>query len=138
MLLNGRYIPPPPSKAACQLCQDLDIRRKGKEYGALSIRLQDLPRAQKLGCRVCHMLFESVSDLMVPLRGFPPLPHEEIIGFTIQSKAVIEAGEENSNVSPLTILVQTEHVEVAELEMYTYEGEKNRHASHTSPKPGVF
>lgn len=84
------------------------------------------------------MLFESVSDLMVPLRGFPPLPHEEIIGFTIQSKAVIEAGEENSNVSPLTILVQTEHVEVAELEMYTYEGEKNRHASHTSPKPGVF
>jgi hypothetical protein len=123
MLLNGRYIPPPPSKAACQLCQDLDIRRKDKGYGALSIRLQDLPRAQKSGCKVCHMLFESVSDLMAPLRGFSPLPHEEVIGITIQSTALIEAGEQNSNVSPLTILVQTEHAEVAELEMYTYEGE---------------
>jgi hypothetical protein len=56
-------------------------------YGALSIRLQDLPRVQKSGCKVCHMLFESVSDLMAPLRGFSPLPHEEIIGFTIQSTA---------------------------------------------------
>jgi hypothetical protein len=75
------------------------------------------------------MLFESVSDLMAPLRGFSPLPHEEVIGFTIQSRASIEAGEESPNVNPLTILVQTEHAEVAELEMYTYEGEESRHAS---------
>jgi hypothetical protein len=131
MLLNGRYIPPPPSQAACQLCQDLDIRRPGEEYGALSIRLQDLPRAQKLGCIVCQMLFESVSDLMAPLRGFPPLPDEEVIGFTIQSKAPIEIVDEPPYVSPLTLLVQTQNAVVAELEMYTYEGEKCRPASNT-------
>ena len=77
------------------------------------------------------MLFKSVSDLMAPLRGFSPLPDEEVIGFTIQSKAPIEAGEETSYISPLTLLVQTQNAVVAELEMYTYEGEKCRHASHT-------
>jgi len=70
------------------------------------------------------MLFESVSDLMAPLKGFSPLPHEEVIGFTIQSNALIEAGEEDPNVNPLTIVVQTEHAQVAELEMYTHEGRK--------------
>lgn len=69
------------------------------------------------------MLFESVSDLMALLSGFSPLPHEEVIGFTIQSTALMEAGEQNPNVNPLAIRVQTEHAEVAELEMYTYEGE---------------
>jgi hypothetical protein len=77
------------------------------------------------------MLFESVSDLMAPLKGFPPLPHEEVTGFTIQSTAPTEVGEQNSNINPLTILVQTEHAQVAELEMYTYEGEESKHALYT-------
>lgn len=96
----------------------------------MSIRLQDLPRAQKWGCIVCQMLFELVSDLMATLRGLP-LPDEEVIGFTIQSKAPIETGDEPSYVSPLTLLVQTQNAVVAELEIYTYEGEKRRPASNT-------
>jgi hypothetical protein len=77
------------------------------------------------------MLSESVSDLMAPLRGFPPRPDEEVIGFTIQSKASIEAGDGTSHVSPLTLLIQTQNAAVAELEMYTYQGEKCGHASNT-------
>ena len=82
MLVNKSYFPPPRSDAACQLCQlcqDLRIRKQGENENCLGIRLQDLPEAAKAGCLVCQILFESVMDLVTPLKGFSPMPDEELL-----------------------------------------------------------
>jgi hypothetical protein len=127
MLLNRRYIPPPKSDAACQLCQDLRIRPvDGVKYGSLGIRLQDLPEAAKAGCFICGVLFESVTDLFAPLKGFAPLPTEEVFGITISSEARPESNGQGCPLAPLTIAVQTEHAYVGEMELYTPVGEHCR------------
>lgn len=121
MLLNKQYIPPPKSDASCQLCQDLNLSSPSIR-GILGIRLQDLLETTRSGCRPCRILLESVAHLMAPLRGFPPLPDEEIIGITLFSGTLDRSEPQDSFTLPLTIKVQTEHANVAELEMYTLQG----------------
>jgi hypothetical protein len=124
MLLGKRFIPPPPSNATCQVCQDLKIRPAGARDGFLDIRLQDLPGTAQSGCVMCRILHESVTDLLFPLRGFQPLPDEEVFGITLHSKAGSEPHEERTEVNPLAVRAKTEHAVVAELEIYTHTGER--------------
>lgn len=123
MLLNKQYIPPTKSDASCQLCQDLNLSGPSIR-GMLGIRLQDLPETAHSGCLPCRILLESVADLMAPLKGFPPLPDEEIIGITLFSGTLDGSKPQDSCTLPLTIQVQTENAIVAQLEMYTLKGKR--------------
>ncbi len=119
MLVNKRYFPPPRSDAACQLCQDLRIRKPDENGNCLGIRLQDLPKAAKAGCFTCKILFESVTDLMSSFKRLSPLPAEELFGIVIFSTTPPAPNRDGIRASPLTIQIATEHTRVAELEMYT-------------------
>lgn len=101
MLVNKSYFPPPRSDAACQLCQDLRIRKPGENENCLGIRLQDLPEAAKAGCLVCKILFESVMGLMAPMKEFSLMPDDELFGIVIFSTTPADPNLEGIQATPI-------------------------------------
>ncbi|RDW64342.1 HET domain-containing protein [Aspergillus mulundensis] len=123
MLANRTYFPPPPSNASCQLCQDLRIRGDEEGSGFLGMPLWKMDDSARKGCFICRMLLQAVMELTQDFVVPSHLPGKEIIGFTIRSEAVIDSASESKRrlPAPLSLVLQTEYSQVAELEVYCLE-----------------
>lgn len=122
MLLNRKYLPPPKSKASCQLYQDLRIRQDDEEHGFLGIPLSHLAAAANSGCFICRIFQEAVTEFVKNFQFPPHIPVQDFVGFTIRSKGVREKGSSKFQPTSLSLVMQTETWQVLELEVYCPEG----------------
>lgn len=116
MLLNKRYLPPPKTQAACQHCQDLDLRDPAIR-GILGIPVHILRGSAERGCPFCRLLAGALG-----LQGLEPPSGESLFGVTLFSNGAADDRYSPEASTPLTMRLQTEYVHFAEVEVFVEEG----------------
>ena len=116
MLLNKRYIPPPKTRAKCQVCQDLNLQEPGIK-GILGIPFDLLRHSSELGCPWCGLL-----QAALKLPSLEPPTGLSLFGVTLFAGGISDECYSEERSLPLIMRLQTEYRHYAEVEIFTEQG----------------